>query len=117
MDTRADAARKGGLSLLKNLVEALTTAVAATETGAEFEVFQEIDFYDAVRQFEISLIRQALTRTGGNQAQAARLLHLKQTTLHGKIKQYKIYHTVIVGHGTDPGVTEVGLDDLQSHTA
>jgi transcriptional regulator with GAF, ATPase, and Fis domain len=49
-----------------------------------------IDFYDEVTRFEISLIRLALERAGRNQAAAARLLHIKPTTLNFKIKLYGI---------------------------
>ena len=90
-----------GSVLLKDLARVLNAAAEAIDTNEHAEVFQETDFYEAVRKFEISLIRQALSRTGGNQAQAARMLHLKQTTLHGKIKQYKIYHTVNICHEDD----------------
>lgn len=49
-----------------------------------------LDFYDEVRRFEIDLIKRALLQTGGHQVRAARLLHLKITTLNSKIKHYKI---------------------------
>ncbi|HKP81934.1 MAG TPA: helix-turn-helix domain-containing protein [Pyrinomonadaceae bacterium] len=47
-----------------------------------------IDFYDAVERYEIELIQTALDKCGGNQSQAARLLHLKSTTLNAKMKHY-----------------------------
>ncbi|HYV11088.1 MAG TPA: helix-turn-helix domain-containing protein [Pyrinomonadaceae bacterium] len=47
-----------------------------------------IDFYDEVERYEIELIRSALNHCGGNQTQAAKLLHLKSTTLHAKMKHY-----------------------------
>jgi len=49
-----------------------------------------IDFYDEVQRFETGLIRLALDQTRGHQAQAARLLHIKPTTLNSKIKLYGI---------------------------
>lgn len=49
-----------------------------------------IDFYEEVRRFEISLIRGALVRSGGQQRGAAILLGLGATTLNAKIKQYEI---------------------------
>ena len=51
---------------------------------------QGIDFYDEVQRFETGLIRLALDQTRGHQAQAARLLHIKPTTLNSKIKLYGI---------------------------
>jgi len=97
--------QNGGLNhaseLLTDLLQALTAAAEALETAAQSQAFQDTDFYEAVRSFEISLIQRALKSTAGNQAKAARLLHLKQTTLHGKIKQYKIHYRVSVGHESD----------------
>ena len=49
-----------------------------------------IDFYDEVQRFETGLIRLALDQTRGHQAQAARLLKIKPTTLNSKIKLYGI---------------------------
>ena len=46
--------------------------------------------YDEVRRFEVNLIKSALSRTGGSQTQAARLLGVKLTTLNSKIKRYHI---------------------------
>ncbi len=47
--------------------------VGVTEAG--------LDFYDVVEEFERALISSALHLTAGNQRRAARLLHLKETTL------------------------------------
>ena len=49
-----------------------------------------INFYDAVRRFEIVLIQRALEYTGGSQSRAAGLLGLNATTLNSKIKTYHI---------------------------
>jgi DNA-binding protein Fis len=53
------------------------------------------NFYEEVARFEIELIERALNQTGGNQAKAARLLGLNQTTLHGKIKHYGIHPVAV----------------------
>ena len=45
---------------------------------------------EEVRHFEADMIRIALVQTNGGQRRAARLLGMKITTLHRKIKQYKI---------------------------
>ena len=47
-----------------------------------------IDFYDEIERYEIELIKSALAKCGGNQSRAARLLHLKSTTLNAKMKHY-----------------------------
>ena len=50
----------------------------------------QMSFYDEVRQFEIGLITRALQRANGKQKEAARLLGLKATTLNAKMKQYQM---------------------------
>jgi DNA-binding NtrC family response regulator len=50
-----------------------------------------IDFYDEIARYEIELIRGALNQCGGNQTQAAKLLHLKSTTLNAKMKHYGLH--------------------------
>ena len=52
-----------------------------------------IDFYREIEDYEIALIKEALDRCGGNQTHAARLLHLKSTTLNAKMKHYGLIHT------------------------
>ena len=54
------------------------------------DVAQGLDFYGEVKRFETALIRLALGQTDGNQAQAAKLLRLRATTLNSKIKLYNI---------------------------
>jgi DNA-binding NtrC family response regulator len=44
-------------------------------------------FDDLVTDFEHTLIRRALERTGGNKRRAADLLHIKRTTLIEKLKR------------------------------
>lgn len=56
----------------------------------ELNLSEGIDFFGEVEQFETSLIRLALARTGGHQARAAKLLNIKPTTLNSKIKLYGI---------------------------
>jgi DNA-binding protein Fis len=51
---------------------------------------QGIDFYREVEQFETGLIKLALDHAGGNQSRAAKMLHIKPTTLNSKIKLYRI---------------------------
>lgn len=49
---------------------------------------QGLDFYSEIERYEIELIKSALNHSGGNQSQAARLLHMKSTTLNAKMKHY-----------------------------
>jgi DNA-binding NtrC family response regulator len=84
------------LKILKDMVTILSMAVESLEAAESMDIEKGLNFYAEVRRFEIGLIRRALKKTGGNQSQAARLLGLNQTTLHGKIKQYKISPNVLV---------------------
>lgn len=73
--------------------ETLASDKAFTEESTKLRtmtVSEGIDFYDEVVRFETNLIKLALERTGRNQAAAARLLHIKPTTLNFKIKLYGI---------------------------
>jgi len=76
------------------LAEALATEIETLKAELSEEQNDEqidnegIDFYDEVERYEIELIRSALNQCGGNQTQAAKLLHLKSTTLHAKMKHY-----------------------------
>ena len=67
--------------------------LACVELAAEVkppDVRSGIDFYQEVTRFEITLIKEALRFSKGNQAVAAKLLRMNHTTLNCKIKQYKI---------------------------
>ena len=61
-----------------------------------------VGFYEMVGEYEKFLICRALRRARGNQARAARMLGLRPTTLHNKIKAYNIKvnpHVVSYGRG------------------
>ena len=67
-------------------IETLKAELSNDENNAPID--EGIDFYDVVERYEIELIRSALNQSGGNQVRAAKLLQLKSTTLHAKMKQY-----------------------------
>ncbi len=48
-----------------------------------------LDFEQVVAGFELSLLNQALTLSGGNKARAAELLRIKRTTLLAKLKSFE----------------------------
>jgi PAS domain S-box-containing protein len=81
---------------LKDVALALATAAEVLEEAEEsgrmaaLDVESGIDFDEEVRSFEVHLITRALKQTRSNQKQAARLLKMKHTTLHTKIKRYGI---------------------------
>src|SRR4051795_12832092 len=58
----------------------LTSAVELPEHGVDLDAF--------VANIERELIERSLERTGGNKGQAAKLLHLKRTTLVEKLKRF-----------------------------
>lgn len=89
------------LQMLKDVALALSVAVEALGNPRMPDVESGTDFYEEVRRFEVALIQRALKQTGGNQAQAARLLNLKQTTLHEKIKRYDIYPDTVIYYSDD----------------
>ena len=79
------------------LAKALATEIETLQTELTFDRGRDkqvvldnegIDFYREVEEYEIELIKSALSRCGGNQTQAARLLHMKSTTLNAKMKHY-----------------------------
>jgi DNA-binding NtrC family response regulator len=49
-----------------------------------------IDFDEAMRQYEVGLIRRALEATNGHQSRAARFLRMNPTTLNSKMKKHRI---------------------------
>jgi DNA-binding NtrC family response regulator len=75
---------------LASEVETLKAELAPNHNHRQQTGFQNdgIDFYDEIERYEIELIKTALNQCGGNQTQAARLLHLKLTTLNAKMKHY-----------------------------
>ena len=83
--------------LAKALADEIETLKAELVTGQNHNQqidFKDtaIDFYDEVERYEIKLIRSALNQCGGNQSRAAKLLHLKSTTLNAKMKHYGLSH-------------------------
>lgn len=88
---------------MQRLLEIADTLLRETETLARDKAFTDesnrlrslslsegIDFYSEVERFETGLIRLALDQTRGHQARAAKLLHIKPTTLNSKMKLYGI---------------------------
>jgi DNA-binding NtrC family response regulator len=88
--THGDASLRAGLGLVKELTAALLNELQALEPSDPKMIADGIDFNEEVRRFEIDLIKRALARTAGHQTRAARLLGIKLTTLHDKIKRYDI---------------------------
>ena len=77
------------LNTLRETVLQLLDEVESLAISKPVDIKRGARFNDEVRQFEVSLIRTALGRTG-SQTRAAKLLGLKPTTLNAKIKRYGI---------------------------
>ena len=80
-DARIAALKVLALTLLAE-IESLETRINTSESS--------LNLQDEVHRFEAALIRVALSKTGGRQRRAARLLGTKVTTLNTKIKRYGI---------------------------
>lgn len=82
--------------LINDISTALASAAEAmgqayiSKSFPDLESSGGIDFYDEVSRFEAGLIQRALKQAGGKQKEAARLLGVKQTTLHAMLKRHKI---------------------------
>jgi transcriptional regulator with GAF, ATPase, and Fis domain len=76
------------LSTLRDVALTLLREVESLRVGEP--VKQRVRLHDEVQRFEVELINSALSRSHGNQTQAAKILGVKLTTLNSKIKRYKI---------------------------
>ena len=93
------AAVDGRMIILKEILSSILDQMETTRNVRSVSLRRGIDLYDEVRRFEIDLIESALEQTKGNQARAARLLGINQTTLNQKIKRYNISAS---NHGNYP---------------
>lgn len=75
---------------LKLLTLALLREVDVLGQNASTHNDRGINLSEEVRRFESQLICSALIRTNGRMRPAARLLGMKVTTLHAKIKRHNI---------------------------
>ena len=75
---------------LTSEIESLRTELSTVQRRPKQIDFDKdgIDFYQEIELYEIDLIESALHLCNGNQSQAAKLLQMKPTTLHTKIKHY-----------------------------
>ena len=86
--SQSEASPNNKLEALTVLANALLREIEVLKQTADCVVKMRIS--DEVHRFESELIRSALIQTGGRQRPAARLLGMKATTLHTKIKRYNI---------------------------
>lgn len=76
------------------LEDTLTDGYENNSDSVESVLEAGISFKELVRrsttEIERRILEEALRKTGGNKAKAARLLQIDYTTIHAKIKQYRI---------------------------
>lgn len=88
---------------LSEMVDALLDQLQALQSEPnDNDETPYLNLRDEVRRFEIDLITRALTRTNGSQVQAAKLLGLNATTLHAKIKRYRLHLPYLIQATTEP---------------
>ena len=85
----ASSGKRTRLETLTALSQALLREVGALQND-ETSLPGKIDLAKEIESYESDLIRSALMQTGGRQCQAARLLNVKPSTFHAKIKRYRI---------------------------
>lgn len=78
------------IASLKVLVFTLLGEIESLENRLDSPDTPALNLQEEVHRFEAALIRVALSKTGGRQRRAARLLGTKVTTLNTKIKRYGI---------------------------
>jgi DNA-binding NtrC family response regulator len=83
---RIDALKSLALILLHELEQMEQTFSISGKCLTE----KTVTLTDDVQNYEIGLICTALLRTSGHQAKAAKILGIKKSTLHAKIKRYGI---------------------------
>ena len=91
--------------VLKTVAYTLLRQVYGVTEPQKLDVEGGVNFYDEVRRFEVSLIKQALFYTNGKQTATASLLNLNATTLNYKIKFYGIELPAVSGRNELPAET------------
>lgn len=86
--------------LLLHEVESLAE-ISPTTTGQPRET--EINLTEEVQRYEADLICNALLAANGNQRKAAKMLGMKNSTLHAKIRRYEIDSLNHFGQFTQDG--------------
>lgn len=105
-------------SIRIKLLKVLTLTLLRELEGVGVEptrVADEFNLQSEVEHFEAELIRSALIMTGGRQRRAAKLLGMKVTTLHSKIRRYGLNSVTIgdVTNGQEPSAAEAVRTSLE----
>jgi len=79
-----------GVRTIIRIAEEMLADINNGEGDADSALKQHlpVDLKKAVGRYEIDLIKTALTAANGSQTKAARLLGIRDTTLHSKMKRF-----------------------------
>jgi DNA-binding NtrC family response regulator len=98
------------IEALKALTKLLLHEVESLEEISPSKIVKKEDFKinlpDKVQRYETDLICNALISVNGNQSKAAKILGVKNTTLHAKIKRYDIDSISVAGQHTSANTLE-----------
>ncbi len=88
LSTKLEALRDVAVALIEEVKAAEILKISNSRSGVNLQ--HNIDLHEEMSRYEMYLIMLALDRAGGVQRRAAKLLGVKETTLHSKIKRYQI---------------------------
>ena len=88
------------LDLLREVLLTTLDTVESIKASYLQQSDHRLQLDEAMRQFEATLLHRALVISHGNRALAARLLGVKVTTFHAKLKRHNIHYDASVT--TDP---------------
>ena len=105
-------------SIRIKLLKVLTLTLLRELEGVGIEpsrTAEKFDLQTEVQHFEAELIRSALIMTGGRQRRAAKLLGMKVTTLHSKIRRYGLNEITAldITNGHEPTAVEAVRTSLE----
>lgn len=78
------------ISILKQLAVKLVSEVESLNEKERFDFNSGFKLNEELQKFEMDMIRHALYLSNGHQTFAAKLLGIKKTTLHAKLKRFSM---------------------------
>ena len=78
------------ISLLKQLATKLVSEMESLNEKERFDFGSDFKLNEELQRFEMDMIRHALYLSNGHQTFAAKLLGIKKTTLHAKLKRFSM---------------------------
>jgi transcriptional regulator with GAF, ATPase, and Fis domain len=90
-------------TLTKLLLHEIESLAEISPSKGDQPKEKAINLNDSVQRYEVTLICNALLEAHGNQRKAAKMLGMKGSTLHAKIRRYEIESLNLFGQFTDAG--------------